>query len=72
MAILSTELQPELIGIDQGLHAPQVGEWWMNRDFHRVEVLLLQEVSQLLNALDCLVVIVVHLPVAAHDGLTIT
>jgi hypothetical protein len=72
MTILCPELQAELIGIDEGLHAPQIGERWMDRHFNRVKVLLLQEVRQLLDALDCLVVVVVHLPVAAHDGLTFT
>jgi hypothetical protein len=60
-----------LICVDQRLHAPQIGEWRMDRDFHCVKILLLEEIRQLLNTLKRFVVVVVHFPIAADDGLTI-
>jgi hypothetical protein len=43
----------------------------MDRDFHCVKILLLEEIRQLLNTLNRFVVVVVHFPIAADDGLTI-
>ena len=61
--------QPQLVAVDQGLHAAQVGERRQHRDVDLVEVLVRQRERDLLHQRDRLEVVEVHLPVAGDQRL---
>ncbi len=62
--------QAQLVPVDQGLHAAQVGERRQHRDVDLVEVLVRQRERDLLYQCDRLEVVEVHLPVAGDQRLT--
>ena len=57
----------KVIGVNKCLQAAQVGERRVDADIARREVILRKQVREFLDRLDRLVVIVVHLPVAADQ-----
>ena len=67
--VLSAVGQPQLVAVDQGLHAAQVGERRDDRDVNLVEVLVRQRECDLLHQRDGLEVVEVHLPVAGDQRL---
>src|SRR5437660_4782005 len=67
--VLSAVGQPQLIAVDQGLHATQIGERGKHRDIDSVVVLVRQRERDLLHQRDRLEVIEVHLPVAGDEWL---
>src|SRR6266566_2354788 len=56
-----------LVGLHQGLHAAQRGEWRQHRDVGGGVVLTGQGEGELLRQRDRLKVVVMHLPVASHQ-----
>src|SRR6266571_5459893 len=60
-----------LVGLHQGLHAAQRGEWRQHRDVGSGEVLALQREGELLRQRDRLKVVVMQLPVAGHQRLAV-
>ena len=62
--------EPQLVAVDQGLHAAQVGERRDHGDVDLVEVLVGQRERDLLHQRDGLEVVEVHLPVARDERLT--
>ena len=61
--------EPQLVTVDQGLHAAQIGERRQHGDVDLVEVLVRQREGDLLHQRDRLEVVEVHLPVAGDQRL---
>ena len=69
VAVLGTEQDLEVVGLDDRLHAADVGEWRVHAHVDLLVGLLRQRVVQLLHGLDRLEVVEVHLPVARDERL---
>jgi hypothetical protein len=67
VAVLCAEGHRELVRLEQGLQRPQRHEGRAHDDLLAFVVLLLEVVRQLLDELDRLEVVAVHLPVAGDD-----
>ena len=65
--MLRTKTDSNLVYINQRLNTTNVCEGRMNSDFNIVVIILGQQVRQLLDKLNCVEVIVIHLPIAAND-----
>ena len=66
MTMLSAQQKLQIIGINQGLHAADICKRCMNADINSRKVILANEVRQFLQALNCLVVVLIHFPVTAN------
>ena len=71
VAVLGTESDRNLVGLEHRLNGPEIGERRMHRYVDRIVVVRRQHVRQLLYSLDGLEVVVMHLPVPADQRLAL-
>src|SRR6059058_5439980 len=67
MTVLGAERDRNAVGVEHSLHRAQVGEGRMHAHIDGRVVVLSDQVTQLLYALDSLEVVVVHFPVTADE-----
>ena len=68
--MLSAELKTQFIGVDECLHTANVGERHVERNVYYFKVFFGDEVRKLLHKLNCIKMVVIHLPVATNERAT--